>query len=331
MTCIFGSPIVFLLAHLGVFAISSASSADNISESFVKFAVVPDVIPVAPSALAKVVYPGDVQVLLGNEVHPSRMIIEPCVSWDGDVNSYYTLAMVDPDAPSRSSPLLREFLHWLVGNIPGNDLKTGETLAAYVPPTPPPGTGFHRYVYLIYRQPGRVDFNTNLLDFTTEQLRVHTSINDFANEYNLGVLALSAENVSEAFINFGVVPDAILVAPSDLAKVVYPGDVQVSLGNEVSPSRTIIRPRVDWDGDMNSFYTLVMIEIDLPTRALPLLRAFLHWLVGNIPGSDVTKGETLAAYVPPIPPPATGLHRYVFLIYQQPERIDFNMDLLDFT
>ncbi|CAH2051983.1 unnamed protein product, partial [Iphiclides podalirius] len=148
---------------------------------------------------------------------------------------------------------------------------------------------------------------------------------------HLAVLASSAENVSEAFINFAVVPDAIPVTPSDLAKVLYAGDVQVLLGNEVSPSQTISIPSVDWDGDMNSVYTLAMIEIDLPTRASPLLRAFLHWLVGNIPGNEVTKGETLAAYVPPVPPPATGLHRYVFLIYQQPERIDFNLNLLDFT
>jgi len=32
----------------------------------------------------------------------------------------------DPDAPSRANPIRREILHWLVINIPGNDLKLGE-------------------------------------------------------------------------------------------------------------------------------------------------------------------------------------------------------------
>ena len=35
---------------------------------------------------------------------------------------------LDPDAPSRAKPSRREFLHWLVVNIPGNDIGQGEVL-----------------------------------------------------------------------------------------------------------------------------------------------------------------------------------------------------------
>jgi large subunit ribosomal protein L35 len=35
----------------------------------------------------------------------------------------YTLLMVDPDAPSRENPVKRSWLHWMVVNIPGHDIK----------------------------------------------------------------------------------------------------------------------------------------------------------------------------------------------------------------
>ncbi|CAH0402843.1 unnamed protein product [Chilo suppressalis] len=72
----------------------------------------------------------------------------------------------DPDAPSRQYPKLREFRHWLVGNIPGGNASAGETLSAYVSPVPPPNTGLHRYVYLVYKQPSRLNFDESRLTNT---------------------------------------------------------------------------------------------------------------------------------------------------------------------
>jgi phosphatidylethanolamine-binding protein (PEBP) family uncharacterized protein len=40
--------------------------------------------------------------------------------------------MTDPDAPSRENPEYREWHHFLVGNIKGNDISTGEVLSQYV-------------------------------------------------------------------------------------------------------------------------------------------------------------------------------------------------------
>ena len=37
-----------------------------------------------------------------------------------------TVALSDPDAPSRVNPTRREILHWLVINIPANDVKQGQ-------------------------------------------------------------------------------------------------------------------------------------------------------------------------------------------------------------
>ena len=48
---------------------------------------------------------------------------------------------LDPDAPSRKEPKFREWHHWLVVNIPGQDVSKGETLSEYVGSGPPEGTG----------------------------------------------------------------------------------------------------------------------------------------------------------------------------------------------
>ncbi|XP_059497081.1 phosphatidylethanolamine-binding protein 4 isoform X2 [Stegostoma tigrinum] len=73
----------------------------------------------------------------------------------------YVLIMVDPDAPSKENPKYRFWRHWLMTDIHGKDLQTGfiqgTVLSEYRPPTPPSGTGYHRYQFFLYEQPeGRI-------------------------------------------------------------------------------------------------------------------------------------------------------------------------------
>jgi len=58
------------------------------------------------------------------------------------------IVVLDPDAPSRKEHTYREWHHWLVGNIPGNDISKGETLSEYVGSGPPPETGKIKNTYL---------------------------------------------------------------------------------------------------------------------------------------------------------------------------------------
>jgi phosphatidylethanolamine-binding protein len=58
---------------------------------------------------------------------------QPKVTWnDVDRNFYYTLIMVDPDAPSRQKPKFREWQHWLIVNIPGDKINEGEVKSEYI-------------------------------------------------------------------------------------------------------------------------------------------------------------------------------------------------------
>lgn len=52
--------------------------------------------------------------------------------------------------------------------------------------------------------------------------------------------------------------------------------------------------------------SLNITDPDAPSRKEATFREWHHWLVGNIPGSDVSKGETLSEYVGSGPPQGTG-------------------------
>ncbi|KAM6106804.1 phosphatidylethanolamine-binding protein 4 [Pterocles gutturalis] len=69
----------------------------------------------------------------------------------------YVLVLVDPDAPNRANPKNRYWRHWLVTDIPGAELRTGDikghVLTDYSRPTPPPRSGYHRYQLRLYEQP----------------------------------------------------------------------------------------------------------------------------------------------------------------------------------
>ena len=120
-------------------------------------------------------------------------------------SGYYTLMLIDPDATSRATHEFRNLLHWLVVNIPipsssssmsamssstscsscsscstsktlknyrlqQLELSEANILATYIPPAPPAGTGFHRYLFLIYRQNERLNVQNIPVIPTTDLL-----------------------------------------------------------------------------------------------------------------------------------------------------------------
>lgn len=96
---------------------------------------------------------------LGAELTPTAVKDIPNVSWECEKDVLYTLMMVDPDAPSRQDPKFGEVRHWLVVNIPENSISDGKTIVEYIGSGAPKGTGLHRYIFLVYKQNGKIDYN----------------------------------------------------------------------------------------------------------------------------------------------------------------------------
>ncbi|KRT86697.1 hypothetical protein AMK59_307, partial [Oryctes borbonicus] len=91
-----------------------------------------------------------------------------------------------------------------------------------------------------------------------------------------------------------VVADVIDSVPGEVVEVNYPSGVKVDLGNVLTPTQVKDIPSIKWTADNSALYTLCMTDPDAPSRKEPKFREWHHWLVGNIPGGDVSKGETLS-------------------------------------
>ncbi|KAL5154486.1 Protein FLOWERING LOCUS T [Glycine soja] len=285
---------------------------------------------------------GNREVGNGCELKPSQVANQPRVSVGGDdLRNFYTMVLVDPDAPSPSNPNFREYLHWLVTDIPettgpnfGNEVVSYES--------PRPTMGIHRLVFVLFRQqfrqrvyaPGwRQNFNTR----------------EFAELYNLGLpvaavffncqresgsgeifvtLVTTLMNVKLMRHTSNMARENPLVIGGVIGDVLNPFTISVSFtisinnraisnGLELRPSQVVNRPRVTVGGeDLRTFYTLVMVDADAPSPSNPVLREYLHWMVTDIPATtNASFGREVVFYESPNP--SAGIHRLVFILFQQ--------------
>ncbi|XP_033344378.1 protein D2-like [Bombus vosnesenskii] len=146
--------------------------------------IVPDILDTAPTEKIEVKY-GDKVIDFGNELTPTETQTIPEIHYKHEGGVLYTLVMTDPDVPTRKG-YNREFRHWLVGNIPEENVAKGEVLAEYVGPAPPKGSGKHRYVFLVYKQnQGSITFDERRLSNRDGPQRRRFNIKKFAEKYNL--------------------------------------------------------------------------------------------------------------------------------------------------
>ncbi|XP_055903480.1 protein D3-like [Eupeodes corollae] len=168
----------FLL--LFVLSVWLQSSVANIKMQ--EAGIVPDVIDIAPNKTVQVTYPSGVVVDQGNELTPTQVKDQPSLHWEADENALYTVLMTDPDASAEFS----EVRHWLVVNIPGNKVSEGQSVVDYVGSGPPLGSGKHRYIFLVFKQPSSIKTDV-YISKTTRTGRTKTKARDLIKEYNLGV------------------------------------------------------------------------------------------------------------------------------------------------
>ncbi|KAH7658142.1 Phosphatidylethanolamine-binding protein [Dioscorea alata] len=141
--------------------------------------VIGDVIDPFTRSVSLQVKFGSKDVTNGREFKPSQVVNQPRVEIGGtDLTTFYTLVMVDPDAPSPSDPNLREYLHWLVADIPGTTgTLFGQEIVCYE--SPRPSLGIHRYAFILFQQLGRQTVYA-------PGWRQNFFTRDFAELYNLG-------------------------------------------------------------------------------------------------------------------------------------------------
>ncbi|XP_073117132.1 protein FLOWERINGUS T 1-like [Elaeis guineensis] len=155
--------------------------------------VVGDVVDPFPRTVSLKIFYSNRPLLNGAEQKPSAIVNKPRVDIGGeDLRTFYTLGlassllkvMVDPDAPNPSNPTLREYLHWLVTDIPGStDTNFGREIISYE--TPEPVLGIHRMVFVLFHQLGRETV-------FAPPMRHNFNTRAFAHQHHLGLPVAAA-------------------------------------------------------------------------------------------------------------------------------------------
>lgn len=94
----------------------------------------------------------------GNVVKPHEAASAPTVTFSSEPSQLWTLVLTNPDGHLTEDN--KEYVHWLVGNIPGGDVNKGEIVYDYLQPFPPKGVGFQRLVFVLYKQDQKIDYST---------------------------------------------------------------------------------------------------------------------------------------------------------------------------
>ncbi|KAL3185696.1 hypothetical protein MRX96_028599 [Rhipicephalus microplus] len=148
------------------------------------------------------------------------------------------------------------------------------------------------------------------------------------------LVACQESDVKERLANLvydGIVEDLTHFAPVDVLYVYYKRGVNVAMGNTLSVSNTSRPPEdVSFNASPDNYYTIMLVDLDAPSRSQPNLRSYRQWLVVNVPSTmNLLDGTVVTEYIGPRPAHDTGPHRLVFLVYSQGMRRLNVRDLVD--
>lgn len=124
---------------------------------------------------------------------------------------------------------------------------------------------------------------------------------------------------------FGTPPEQI--KPPIYLKIQYGDDRFVYKGNVLNNADVEEKPQVSFKeySYEDRYYALVMTDPDAPARDEPTFREYVHWVQVNIPGSAGESageaGELILAYNGSAPPYNSGVHRYIFLLFEQKNKL----------
>lgn len=125
-----------------------------------------------------------------------------------------------------------------------------------------------------------------------------------------------AGEVEDKFKEAKIVDDLLAKAPDSVLDVEFDCGF-TTLGNKFAPIQVRNLPKITWKGAKeDDFYTIIMTDIERKNRE------WIHWLAANVQGMNIDKSDILTAFFPSAPPKDSGEHRYVFLLYKQPGKLD---------
>ncbi|KAI3612240.1 pre-mrna branch site protein p14 [Moniliophthora roreri] len=146
----------------------------------------------------------------------------------------------------------------------------------------------------------------------------------------------SLANVAQAFSKAHVVPDVLeSFSPTALLDIVFTSQsqtVNVTPGVNLTMQQTANEPQfflTPPNGTLqaSTSYVLAIVDPDAPTPQNTSISQFRHFLGGHFQVNTSTSllmntSAALSDFVPPTPPDGSDPHRYVAVIYKQPDGFD---------
>ncbi|XP_057378022.1 OV-16 antigen-like [Daphnia carinata] len=153
--------------------------------------VLGQIVDTVPPYIVNVDYAEHACVHMGNQLVPRQTQMQPHqINFPTNGSGgLFTLMAIDPDVPSQNNSIYSEFLHWLVVNIPDEDIERGDVLAEYLGPLPSHKGGQHRFIFLAHKQPNGSIINTAALPHAEScdwAARARFSARKFAKIHRLG-------------------------------------------------------------------------------------------------------------------------------------------------
>ncbi|GAU96955.1 hypothetical protein RvY_08319 [Ramazzottius varieornatus] len=143
----------------------------------------------------------------------------------------------------------------------------------------------------------------------------------------------SSEQVCGAALHYGIFRDlygAAYFLPQVPLDIRFPSEegfnTPVYRGNMISPADALAAPEVTFSAPQDTLWTLLLTNLDGHLTQPEC--EYVHYLVGNIPGGDISQGQKLVDYLQPIPLRGTGFHRYAFVLYKQESEIEYSRMVL---
>ncbi|OAP62310.1 hypothetical protein AYL99_04513 [Fonsecaea erecta] len=105
------------------------------------------------------------------------------------------------------------------------------------------------------------------------------------------------------------------------------GARKVKPGDKIPKAEARELPTLGWKAPSGQKFLVVNLDLDAPFPSFALLSPALHWLQTGLtvegPSGDLTSPDpAVVHWVGPGPPPFSGPHRYIFLLYDQPTDFD---------
>ena len=122
------------------------------------------------------------------------------------------------------------------------------------------------------------------------------------------------------------VASLVAVAPANQLVVKWPNLELREPNTTVSTGKMKVRPSLSWPAEQGALYTVMIVDGGIE-RVLP--KVYLHWMVTDIPGNAVEKGNEVMEYVTPfsleidaegniIKDPDPSSHPMILLVFKQP-------------